>query len=410
LFWASQTGRLDLAVEKNLQASDTTTNAPMPVNVERIERVESTVQTRTYTGTIRARRRSDLGFEVNGKITAVLVDEGDYVEQGQILATLDTDRLQAEKAATVASLEQAKSVLAELRAGPRTETINAARATAEAAKSQMEIAQLNLERRETLRQSGAISIEEYDLAEFAKRTSQANFEAAQQQLAELLAGTRLEKIDAQQAIVRQLEAAVRETDVMISKSVLTAPFAGTVTRRYLDPGSVAQASAPVIKLVELERLEAWIGLPVSLANGMQVGDKHSIVIENREYPATVIAKIGELDAATRTRTVLLQLDSETAKEVVSGQLCEMKMASTVPGTGFWIPTSSLSKGVRGLWSVMVVTATGDGYRTQKRDIEILNTDAARVLARGTIEEGDLIIVDGLHRIAEGQAVSPNDSR
>ena len=123
-----------------------------------------------------------------------------------------------------------------------------------------------------------------------------------------------------------------------------------------------------------------------------------------------MAKIGELDAVTRTRTVLLQLDNLASDQVVSGQLCELNVESTVSGTGFWIPTSALSKGVRGLWSVMVVIATGDGYRTQKRDIEIINTDAGRVLARGTIEDGDLIIVDGLHRLAEGQAVSPNDSR
>ena len=133
----------------------------------------------------------------------------------------------------------------------------------------MEIAQLNSNRRKTLRESGAISIEEFDQAEFAKRTAIANFEAAQQQLAELLAGTRQEKIDAQQSVVKQLEAAVTEIDVMLAKSVLTAPFAGTVTRRYLDPGSIAQPSAPVIKLVEQDHLEAWIGLPVSIASAME---------------------------------------------------------------------------------------------------------------------------------------------
>ena len=120
LFWASQTGKSNSGVEKELQASDLTdASTPMPVNVHRVEQVDSFEQTRTYTGTIRARHRSDLGFEIGGRITAVMFDEGDSVTAGQILATLDTDTLQAQKNATLANLDQARAVLAELSCGPK---------------------------------------------------------------------------------------------------------------------------------------------------------------------------------------------------------------------------------------------------------------------------------------------------
>ena len=70
----------------------------------------------------------------------------------------------------------------------------------------------------------------------------------------------------------------------------------------MDPGSIAQASVPVVKLVEQQHLEAWIGLPVVIASSVEIGSKHSIQIGNESYFGVVTAKIRELDAATRTQT------------------------------------------------------------------------------------------------------------
>jgi multidrug resistance efflux pump len=322
---------------------------PLPVNVAEVSFVESIQQSRSYSGTVRARHRSDLAFEFPGKIKSVNADEGDHVTGGQILAELDTATLEAQLGATVARLDQAKSLLQELQAGPRQQTIDAARAAVAAAQSLYDNSKLNLQRRKGLRDEGAISFEEYDQALFAEKTAQANLNAAQEQLAELVSGTRPEKVAAQESAVRQLESANEEIEVAISKSKLLAPFAGTVTMRYLDEGSIARASEPVFKLVEEQHLEAWVGLPVSIAADLEIGSRHEIVVDGRAQHGTVFAKILELDPATRTQTVLFELDSAASGTVISGQLCEIKVTSTVDTSGFWIPTSALVKGVRGLW-------------------------------------------------------------
>ena len=383
---------------------------PMPVNVGEIRFVDSIMQSRFYTGTVRARHRSDLGFELNGKIESISVDEGDAVTAGQVLAELDTDTLDAQKSAILARLAQANALMDELNAGPRIETIKAARATVTAADSQLENASLNLRRRKSLYDAGAISAEEYDQAVFAEESARANLTAAQEQLSELEAGTRAERVERQRSAVRQLEASAQEIDVAIDKSRLVAPFDGTVTRRYLDPGSIAQASDPVIRLVEQQHLEAWIGLPVSIVADLEIGTKHEILIEGQTFVGTASAKIRELDPATRTQTVLFVLAASASDKVVSGQLCEIQVTSPVNTAGFWIPTSALTKGVRGLWSVMVITPeeSGSYFRARKRDIDIIKTDSNRVLARGTIEDGDQIIINGVHRVAEGQLVIPSD--
>ncbi len=186
-----------LPLLSELGAIQSDTPRPMPVNVMTVEYVDSIEQARTFTGTIRAQSRSDLGFELAGKIKEIYVNEGDRVSEGVELAQLDSEALIAQKNAMLAAIEQANSVLSELQSGPRVEIIKAARAARNAARSQAEMASANLERRKLLRGEGAISREEFDQAAFGLQTAQANLQAAEERLAELEAGTRLEKVAAQ---------------------------------------------------------------------------------------------------------------------------------------------------------------------------------------------------------------------
>jgi RND family efflux transporter MFP subunit len=288
------------------------------------------------------------------------------------------------------------------------ETIAAARARVEVAKSEHDNAVLNLARRKRIR--GSISIEEFDQALFAEKSAKANLDAAHERLSELESGTRKEKVDAQLSAVQQLEASLKEIDVALSKSRLLAPFAGIITRRYLDPGSIAQASVPVVKLVEQQHLEAWIGLPVSIARDIEPDSEHQILVDRIPFQGKVAAKIQELDTATHTQTVLFTLEPAASEKVVSGQICEIAISSSVDTSGCWVPTSALSKGVRGLWTVMVMVKdkTTGAFRIEKRGIEIIKTAADRVLTEGTIEDGDQIVVNGTHRITDGQLVVPTD--
>jgi multidrug efflux pump subunit AcrA (membrane-fusion protein) len=412
----------------------------MPVNVLSIEYTDSITQSRRFTGTIRAKNRSELGFERPGKITQVFVDEGDTISAGSPIAKLDVETLLAQKNAAIARRDQARSMLAELESGPRQETIAAARAVQAAARSRAEMAQANLDRRKMLFEKQAISQEEFDVARYGVTTASANLRAADEQLSELESGTRQEQLDAQISMLRQLDASIAEIEVAISKSTLLAPFNGTVTERFLDPGSVAQVSAPVVRLVDEQNLEAWIGLPVAMVSQLAIGSQQEIWVGQKPYPATVVAKIRELDTVTRTQTVLFRIEPYNTSIIVSGQLCEINLSSQSPTSGFWIPNTALAKGVRGLWSVLALTPettvtdsrvvasmpvvdSAEGQsplddavhkpapricRVEKRDVEVLVTESNRVLVRGTLSAGDRVVVDGVHRITSGQLVEARD--
>ena len=380
----------------------------LPVNAQRIRFVDSIEQTRGYTGIVRARRSSELAFELAGKIKEVLVDEGQRVETGQVIATMDIETLQAQQAATLAQLAQAKFLMNELEAGPRKQQIAVADAETTAARSEFADARIRAERRHELFKKNAISVEEYDQAKLSVRTAKARWQAASQRLAELKAGTRQEQLSAQQAAVTQLEAAANEIEVAINKSNLLAPFSGAITKRHLDPGSIVQPSSPVCKLVEQIKPQARIGLPVNVASKIKVGQQYTVHVAHASYDTSVLAKIQELDGATRTQAVLFEFPPEAAQAVVPGQLCRIQITTEVETAGYWVPNSAITGGVRGLSSLMKLVPDAEQpelFRIRRCDIEIIKTDSNQILVKGTIADGDLVLANGLHRVASGQLVS-----
>ncbi|MEM6331196.1 MAG: biotin/lipoyl-binding protein, partial [Planctomycetota bacterium] len=206
--------------------STTRSIAAMPVEVSAARLVDAYETRKPYTGTLVAGRRSQIGFERGGKVVRLAVDEGERVSAGQVLAELDRRRLSASRRRVAAQLAEARAVLDELVAGPRKETIAAAAAEVRRLQAQVEVAQLNLRRRQQLVDTEAISQEEFDESFYAARVAQASYDAAVKQLEELETGTRAERIDAQRARVDALQAQLADADHEIEDTTLTAPFDG----------------------------------------------------------------------------------------------------------------------------------------------------------------------------------------
>ncbi len=159
-----------------------------------LQRTEGMQQSRTYTGIIAARQSADLGFERAARLTAIHFDEGDIVLSGQPIATLDIRRLEAKRRETVARHDAAVAVLSELQAGPRKETVAAARAQVDDLKSQLELSERTFRRTTKLFQQNAATDADIDNSQLSLKSTQARLNVAQKQLDELLAGTRANRL------------------------------------------------------------------------------------------------------------------------------------------------------------------------------------------------------------------------
>ncbi len=329
-----------------------TSPTPLMVETTEVEMLSAFTIDERFTGLVVPRRTSQLGFSVGGRINSVAVDVGDAISEGQTLAALDTRALQAQ-------LQSANALVRE----------------AEAAHA---LALATVERQVTLSQKGHVSQQRVD-------------EAVAQ------ADSSLARIDGARANAQTLR-------VQIALSRIDAPFAGTVTKRMADEGAIAAPGVPLLELVESGALEARIGLPASLAATLEVGKLYTLTDGEREFPAHLRAKTGVIDMSNRTVTTVLDIDDATS--VASGSVVRMALKQTITEPGFWVPVSALTERQRGLWAVFVARPTNNGWTAEPGTVEIVHSEGGRAFVRGAVRQGDLIITDGLHRIAPGQPVRP----
>ncbi|MEM7579200.1 MAG: efflux RND transporter periplasmic adaptor subunit [Cyanobacteria bacterium P01_A01_bin.80] len=387
---------------------------PLPVVTLRAKPVESYQVMRTYTGEIAAIRTSELGFERGGKLVNVFVKEGDRVKSGQSIAKLDVSNLQMQKLQLEAQKAQAQARLDEFVAGPRQQDIAAARAAVDDIQQQLQLQKTKLKRRKYLYGQGAISREQLDEISFGENSLNARLRQSQSNLNELLAGTRTEQIAAQRAAVKQLEASISDLEINIAKSTIKAPFAGIVSARQIDEGTVVNTGQAVVRLVENTSPEARIGIPTNVVNRLRVGSNQRVEINNQNYSATIASILPEVNPNTRTQVVVLKLESSLISQINPGQTVRLKLTDTIPTEGFWLPNKALTQGLRGLWTSYVLTepkadnknVPTDAFVLEQRSVEILHQESDRVLVRGTLRPGDRIVANGVHRLVPGQMVRP----
>lgn len=403
------------------------------VEVAEAIRVDSINLPRQYSGTIKAARTSELGFKRTGILETVFVEQGASVAAGQVLAELDTESLRASLAEAQAQRDGAQAVLDELISGPRQQTIAAARAEVEDFESQRELAEIEFQRKQRLLAGRAISEQEFDDTRSLLRSVSQRLNAAKNRLAELEEGTRVERIRAQRAELARLDALVQRIEVDIRESRLRAPFDGTIAQRLLDEGSIVNVGQPVLRIVEQQDLEAWIGLPPDVAAGLEIGKTYPLTVEKHKLLGQLKTVLPELDPVTRTVTARFKVQppddvaTATSDSVgqspsppanalaclpLPGRMVRVRLEQSIRQPGIWIPYKSLARGQRGLWSVYVVSADSSSgssasvglVRLERRDVEILQVDTDRALVQGELRSGDLIVAAGVHRVTPGQLV------
>lgn len=405
---AAGTGAIpDGAPDEGAESLGTEGREVVPVLTRFAKPVAEYVQRRSYTGVLRAARRSELSFERPGKVVKMLVDEGQRVSKGELLADLDTRHLTAKRLELTALRKQAAAVLAELLEGPRAETIASARADVMDAESQMRSIQQNHRRRDRLLTQGAITQESYDDSSFTLASAEARAESVRQRLAELEAGTRAEQVEAQRGAVERLDAQLLDLEHDLDDAKLTAPFAGTIVSRMADEGRVVAAGSPVLELLEDEHLEAWIGLPGDVAAELTPQAAYSLSVDQETVSAVAVSALPEVDAATRTRMTIFRVDNPPS-HFVAGAIVRLEIPLRRRSSGFLLPTSALVRGVRGLWSVYVVGGVEETGVIRRESIEVLDTLEHDSVVRGTLRPGDRVVISGVHRVVAGQSVRALD--
>jgi HlyD family secretion protein len=193
-------------------------------------------------------RDASLAFPEQERIDQVLVEEGDRVEAGQVLARLKTERLEAQIREVNAQIAAQQEVVNRLKAGSRAQEIEQARAEVAAAKADVQNADVSYKRIDETSETGASSDQALDDAKSRLEVTRARLKVAENALALALEGPRKEDIAAAEKSLEALEAALSLLNVRLEDMTLTAPAAGIVQSRILEAGEMAGPTKPVFTL------------------------------------------------------------------------------------------------------------------------------------------------------------------
>jgi HlyD family secretion protein len=193
-------------------------------------------------------RQVQLAFNGNERIAALLVEEGDRVKAGQLLARLDTQRLEPKAASREAQVRAQREVVARLEAGNRPEEVRKAKADLEAARADLENADLTYKRVIQLITQGVDTAQRRDDARAALDVAKAREAAAREAYDLMVLGPRKEDIAAAKATLQAYEADLALARRELADAQLYAPTNGVIRNRILEPGDMATPQKPVFTL------------------------------------------------------------------------------------------------------------------------------------------------------------------
>lgn len=329
-------------------ASEVTRTDQFVASTAQVVIQDAYMATTAYTGQLEPKRRTTLGFELSGSLAERLVDEGDRVDEGDVLARLDTRSLKAQRQEQEAS-----------------------RAALDA---QIELARVTLDRQETLSERNFASVQRFDEARFT-----------------------LARLQAEQ---QRLDAAIAATDIQLSKSEIIAPYAGRIGLTHVDDGATVGSGQAILELFEEAAPRFRVGLPADLISALDT-ETISVTINGETLDVLDARQRGDINPVTRTQTVLFDLPSD-ADALPSGSLGILAVERSVVGRGAWVESSALSEGIRGLWTLYVVDADGTARREA---VEVLHVEGDQSFVNGAFEDNSTYVTSGAHRIAPGQTVA-----
>lgn len=326
----------------------------------------------SFDAELRPYQEIELHARATGYLDKMLVDAGDVVKEGQLIAALDVPELKIDLQNAQAMQRRAAAQVAQAQAG-------------------YEEAHLALTRLEGAdkAQPNLIARQDLDSARLKDQSAMALLNAAKEE-----------------SVVAETTA--RRFQTLLDYTQITAPFAGVITRRYSDPGSLIQAgtssgSQPLVRLSQTNRLRVAFPVSVSYVSGVKVGDEAVIRIPSlgKVFQAKISRISQKVETATRTMEAQVDLSNEDGS-LIAGVYANVVLKLDRHAGALVLPLEAVAR-EKGAASVFLVTK---GNTLEARNITAGTESPTRLEIKEGLAEGDLVMVGSRAQFSNGQSVEP----
>ena len=352
------------------------------------------------TGSLAADEQTDVASNVSGRVVAVVVDLGSYVQRGAVLVRLDDADARLRLTQLQAQAQQAQSAVrqAEARIGLRPGQAFDVNRVAEvgAARVSLELAEKQLRRFERLIESGDVSRAAYDQQRAQRDGLQQQYEAAQQAARQNYAG-----IATARAAANAAEAQVAQARKAVSDVVIHAPISGYVADRPADVGEYITPSSKVATIVRTNPLRLRIDIPEQLIGSISPGQGVSVITSayaDRAFAGRIARISPNVTAASRTLTVEAEVENGEGL-LKPGQFATVRISQPAGTPAVLIP----ARAVRTEQDTSRVFVIKDG-RAQERVVQLGQSEGELVEVRNGIAADELVATSGVEMLKDGAAV------
>jgi multidrug efflux pump subunit AcrA (membrane-fusion protein) len=372
--------------ETSVVASD---QMPVPIQVRTpavVERAESV----TASGSVEGSETADVGFLVSGRVLRVLVEEGQYVKKGQLLAEIEpTDYQNALNTAT-AQKEAAQATAQKADAGIRKQELEQARIEFERWADEYKRNKFLVERK-------SLPPNDFEKIEAAYKASKERYELAQE-------GTRREDRATANAQAHAAAAQAVEEQKRLNDTRLVAPISGSVAMRKVDPGQSVAAGTAVFTIVDLNPVKVRVGVPEAEIGKVHQGGTAEITIPSlgrRCFTGKVTIMGVAAEPASRTFTVKI-LVPNPGPVLLAGMVAESRIFGPAKVSVLTIPGEAVMPDPQGAPNVFVYFP--DRKRVFARRVEIGAPVGSEVEIGSGLHGNEQIVVAGQQKVREGSLV------
>ncbi|MGH9940952.1 MAG: efflux RND transporter periplasmic adaptor subunit [Pyrinomonadaceae bacterium] len=352
------------------------------------------------TGGLVADEQTDVAPNVAGRVTAVGVDLGSYVQRGAVIVRLDAADARLRLSQLEAQAAQARSAVrqAEARIGLRPgQAFNPERvAEVGAARAALELAEKQLGRFERLIESGDVSRASYDQQRAQRDQLREQYEA---QLA--AARQNYAAVQTAQSAAEAVEAQVAQARKAISDAVVYAPISGYVSDRQADVGEYVTTSSKIATIVRTNPLRVRIDIPEQFISLVRPGQGVSLITSayaDRNFAGRVARLSPNVAAASRTLTVEAEVENGQGL-LKPGQFATVRIVQPQPEPAILVPQRAL----RTDQSASRVFVVKDG-RAYERVVQAGQNEGDLVEIKSGLSEGESVATSNLEQLKDGALI------
>jgi HlyD family secretion protein len=289
----------------------------------------------------------DVATKLPGRVDSITVREGDFVQAGQVLATMRDDTLLAQRAEARAQQQQASDNVAGMQAqvAMRESDRIAAGAVVTQRVSDLDAANRRLARSDTLAREGASSVQELDDDRARVHGAEAALAASRAQVGAAtaaIAAARAQVVGARSAVAAALATTAR-VDADLADNALRAPSAGRVQYRVAEPGEVLAAGGKVLNLVDVSDVYLTFFLPETAVGKVAIGSEVHLLLDAAPgyvFPATVsfVASTAQftpktVETASERQKLMFRVKAQIGRALLLKHLQQVKTG--LPGVA-WV--------------------------------------------------------------------------